>query len=154
MKSAVGGCAPNESTQANGVDVKALLVETFGGYGPELLALLRDAAAFKDNKLSAAKYDETTWSARTRLTFAMQRVSVAVHMAVAKELSPTRSDSPPPSTRAGCRATELDSVCDVLGPAVAVCVCPVRGCPGRGACAAAVSCVGRFGARGVGGPWP
>ena len=50
-------------------------------------ALLRDAAAFKDNKLSAAEYDETTWSARTWLTFAMQRVSVAVHMAVAKELS-------------------------------------------------------------------
>ena len=30
---------------------------------------------------------ETTWSARTWLTFAMQRVSVAVHKAVAKELS-------------------------------------------------------------------
>jgi uncharacterized protein (UPF0210 family) len=28
-----------------------------------------------------------TWSARTWLTFAMQRVSVAVHKAVAKELS-------------------------------------------------------------------
>jgi hypothetical protein len=33
------------------------------------------------------EYDETTWSARTWLTFAMQRVSVAVHKAVAKELS-------------------------------------------------------------------
>ena len=32
-------------------------------------------------------YDETTWSARTWLTFAMQRISVAVHKAVAKELS-------------------------------------------------------------------
>ena len=73
--------------QSNGVEVTALLVETFGGFGPELLALLRDAAAFKYNKLSAAEYDETTWSARTWLTFAMQRVSVAVHMAVAKELS-------------------------------------------------------------------
>ena len=39
------------------------------------------------NKLSAAEYDETTWSARTWLTFAMQRISVAVHKAVAKELS-------------------------------------------------------------------
>ena len=36
---------------------------------------------------SAAEYDETTWSARTWLTFAMQRISVAVHKAVAKELS-------------------------------------------------------------------
>ena len=70
-----------------GYNCTPLLVETFGGYGPELLALLRDAAEFKCNKLSAAEYDETTWSARTWLTFAMQRVSVAVHMAVAKELS-------------------------------------------------------------------
>ena len=56
-------------------------------FGPELLELLRGAAEFKMNKLSAAEYDETTWSARTWLTFAMQRVSVAVHKAVAKELS-------------------------------------------------------------------
>ena len=64
-----------------------VLVETFGGFGPELLELLRGAAEFKMNKLSAAEYDETTWSARTWLTFAMQRISVAVHKAVAKELS-------------------------------------------------------------------
>ena len=51
-------------------------------------ALLREAAAFKNNKLSAAEYDgETTWSARTRMTFALQRISVAIHKAVAKELS-------------------------------------------------------------------
>ena len=73
--------------QANGVEVDPLLVETFGGFGPELLELLRGAAEFKMNKLSAAEYDETTWSARTWLTFAMQRISVAVHKAVAKELS-------------------------------------------------------------------
>jgi hypothetical protein len=72
---------------ANGVDVAPLLVETFGGFGPELLELLRGAAEFKCNKLSAAEYDETTWSARTWLTFAMQRVSVAVHKAVAREVS-------------------------------------------------------------------
>ena len=60
---------------------------TFGGFGPELLELLRGAAEFKSNKLSAAEYDETTWSARTWLTFAMQRVSVAVHKAVAREVS-------------------------------------------------------------------
>ena len=73
--------------QANGVEADPLLVETFGGFGPELLELLRGAAEFKMNKLSAAEYDETTWSARTWLTFAMQRISVAVHKAVAKELS-------------------------------------------------------------------
>ena len=73
---------------ALGVEVVELLVETFGGIGDGLLALLREAAAFKNNKLSAAEYDgETTWSARTWMTFAMQRISVAIHKAVAKELS-------------------------------------------------------------------
>ena len=71
-----------------GVGVETLLVETFGALGPELLALLREAAAFKNNKLSAAEYDgETTWSARTWMAFAMQRISVAVQKAVAKEVS-------------------------------------------------------------------
>ena len=32
--------------QANGVDIAALLVETFGGFGPELLELLRGANDF------------------------------------------------------------------------------------------------------------
>ena len=59
------------------------------------------------NKLSAAEYDETTWSARTWLTFAMQRISVAVHKAVAKELSDALGFSGARLTRAGCRATEL-----------------------------------------------
>ena len=58
-----------------------------GRDGPELLALMRAAAEAKDNKLSASEYDETTWSARTWLTFAMQRISVAVHKAVAREVS-------------------------------------------------------------------
>ena len=52
------------------------------------LGLLREAAEFKGNKLLAAEYDgETTWSARTWMTFAMQRISVPIHKAVAKELS-------------------------------------------------------------------
>ena len=73
--------------EANGVEATPLLVETFCGFGPALLALLRDAAEFKSNRLSAAEYDETTWSARTWLTFVVQHVSVAVHKAVAREAS-------------------------------------------------------------------
>ena len=77
-----------KKAQELGVEVVELLVETFGGIGDGLLELLREAAAFKNNKLSAAEYDgETTWSARTWMTFAMQRISVAIHKAVAKELS-------------------------------------------------------------------
>ena len=83
-------------------------VETFGALGPELLALLREAAAFKNNKLSAAEYDgETTWSARTWLSFAHQQVSVAhqqvsvaLHRAVAWEIGtalgvPSRAGADP-----------------------------------------------------------
>ena len=69
------------------MEVTALLVETFGGLGPELLELLRSAAEFKSNKLSEGEYSETTWAARTWLTFVLQRISVAVHKAVAKEVS-------------------------------------------------------------------
>ena len=48
-----------------GVQVEAMLVETFGGLGPELMELLGEAAEVRSNKLTAKKYDETTWSART-----------------------------------------------------------------------------------------
>ena len=45
------------------------------------------AAEHRDNALTAAEYDETTWAARTWLSFVQQRVSVAVHKAVAREVS-------------------------------------------------------------------
>ena len=38
-------------------------------------------------QLTAAEYDETTWAARTWLSFVHQRLSVAVHKAVAREVS-------------------------------------------------------------------
>ena len=41
---------------------------------------------YRSNKLTAAEYDETTWSARTWLSFVYQRLSVAVHKAVAREV--------------------------------------------------------------------
>ena len=73
--------------QACGVDALELLVETFGGFGAGLVKLLQTAAEHRDNALTAAEYDETTWAARTWLSFVQQRVSVAVHKAVAREVS-------------------------------------------------------------------
>ena len=35
---------------------------------------------------NAAEYDDTTWAARTWMTFAAQKLSVAVHMAATGEL--------------------------------------------------------------------
>ena len=47
-----------------------LLVETFGGLSPPLVDalrrcdVLRAAAEWRKNKLTASEYEETTWSAR------------------------------------------------------------------------------------------
>ena len=62
-----------------------LLVETFGGLSPTLMRELRAAAEWRSNKLTSSEYDETTWSARTWLTFVAQRLSVAVQLSVAQE---------------------------------------------------------------------
>ena len=53
------------------------LVETFGGLGERLVCDLQEAGEYRSNKLTAAEYDETTWSARTWLSFVYQRLSVA-----------------------------------------------------------------------------
>ena len=69
-----------------GIIAIPLLLETFGGFGPELMELLREAAEFRKNKLTAREYDETTWSARSWLSFVTQRISVALHRAAAREV--------------------------------------------------------------------
>ena len=46
-----------------------------------------EAAEHRNNQLTAAEYDETTWAARTWLKFVHHRLSVAVHKAVAREVS-------------------------------------------------------------------
>ena len=43
--------------------------------------------AWRENKLFASEYEETTWSARTWTTFAAQKLSVALHYAAATEIS-------------------------------------------------------------------
>ena len=71
--------------QAEGVECVPLLVETFGGLSPALTSVLREAADWRSNKLTSSEYDETTWSARTWLTFVAQRISVAVQLSMAQE---------------------------------------------------------------------
>ena len=73
-------------TNSRGVNALPLLLETFGGFGPELLELLWQAAEYRNNKLTAREYDETTWSARSWLSFVMQRISIALHLAVSREI--------------------------------------------------------------------
>ena len=65
-------------------------LETFGVRRPVARAhararQLRAAAEWRSNRLTSSEYDETTWSARTWLTFVAQRLSVAVQLSVAQE---------------------------------------------------------------------
>ena len=60
---------------------------TFGGWSPALLGALRTASEWRSNKLTASEYDETTWSARTFMAFAAQRISVAVQLSMAQEVA-------------------------------------------------------------------
>ena len=48
---------------------------------------LRTASEWRSNKLTASEYDETTWSARTFMAFAAQRISVAVQLSMAQEVA-------------------------------------------------------------------
>ena len=70
---------------ANGLEVQLLLFETLGGFGDEVHGLLTRAAAEVSNRLTSVQYDETTWSAQSWMAFAVQRISVALHSAVAHE---------------------------------------------------------------------
>ena len=73
--------------QAQGIAVAPLLIEVFGGLGRELVGALREAAAWRADKLQASEYDETTWAARTWTTFTTQRISVAAHYSAAFEIA-------------------------------------------------------------------
>ena len=79
--------SPYDRARANGVVVDPLLFETFGGWGEEMVALLRRAAETRGNKLRGSEYDATTWSARTWMGFTAQRLSCALMRAVAWELA-------------------------------------------------------------------
>ena len=74
-------------TKQLGHDVRALVFESFGGFGVEVVRLLKRLANDVGNKLSAKQYDEATWSTRSWLSFQTQRLSVALHMALAFEIA-------------------------------------------------------------------
>ena len=70
-----------------GVQVEALLFETFGGFSPSVVTLLHAAGANVENRLTAAQYDVATWSTRSWMSFSCQCISVALHKAAAWELA-------------------------------------------------------------------
>ena len=83
--------APYDRARRHGATVAPLLFETFGGWGPETVALLRRATEARGNKLRGSEYDDTSWSARTWMGFTAQRVACALARAVAWELATAMS---------------------------------------------------------------
>ena len=51
------------------------------------MGLLKRAAEQRMNRLTHYEYDQTTWAARSWSTFSAQKLSVAVHLAMATELA-------------------------------------------------------------------
>ena len=62
-------------------------MEPSGACGPRLRALLKEAATARDNKLTSSEYDETTWAARSWLTFVRQRISCAIVKSASHEIA-------------------------------------------------------------------
>ena len=80
--------ADYSSAIANGVDVRLLLFETFGGFSPAVMHLLRAAADDVGNKLSRSQYlDEVSWSTRNWTSLQCQRLSVKLNIACAQEIA-------------------------------------------------------------------
>ena len=63
-----------------------LYIAVNDGSDRQLVDALRAAAEWRKNKLTASEYDETTWSARTWMAFATQRLSVASQLSMAQLL--------------------------------------------------------------------
>ena len=55
--------------------------------GPPISALRALRRDWRQSKLTSSEYDETTWSARTWLSFVSQRLSVATQLAAAQEVA-------------------------------------------------------------------
>ena len=70
-----------------GVRCVPMLVETFGGFGPGLMGVLRQADDWRQGRLVSSEYDETTWAARSYMAFVTQRISVAIHISLAQEIA-------------------------------------------------------------------
>ena len=69
-----------------GCTVVPLLFETFGGFSPEVAGLLKSLGEARQNRLNTGEFDLSSWSSRTWMSYATQRLSVAVHMAAAGEI--------------------------------------------------------------------
>ena len=73
--------------EALGVDVRCLLIETFGGLSPAVCEILRQIAEQRQNRLRSDEYDYATWSTRSWRAFAVQKLAVATQRSAAMEIA-------------------------------------------------------------------
>jgi hypothetical protein len=69
-----------------GCTVVPLLFETFGGFGPGVMSLLKSLSWLRLGRLSAEEYKVASWSTRMWQPLAQQILSVALHRALADEI--------------------------------------------------------------------
>jgi hypothetical protein len=68
------------------VHVVPLLFETFGGFGPGVVRLLKSLSWMRLGRLSTEEYKVASWSTRMWKPLAQQILSVALHRALADEI--------------------------------------------------------------------
>ena len=76
-----------ERALQSGVRCVPMLLETFGGFGPGLMSVLKQADDWRQGRLVSSEYDETTCAARNYMAFAAQRISVAAQISLAQEIA-------------------------------------------------------------------
>jgi hypothetical protein len=78
--------ADYEHAIATQQDVQMLLFETYGGFGPGTMRLLKRLKDEVANKLATHQYETASWSTRNWMSYSCQKLSVKLHIAVAWEI--------------------------------------------------------------------
>ena len=77
----------HRAVEVHGCDVTLMLVGVLGGFGPELVGLVKRLTEERANRMTRSEYDQTTWAARSWRSFNVQKISVAVQRAAALEVA-------------------------------------------------------------------
>ena len=78
---------PPSRLEVHGCHVTLMLVGVLGGFGPELVELVKMLTEERNNRMNRSEYDQTTWAARSWRSFNVQKISVAVQRAAALEIA-------------------------------------------------------------------
>ena len=69
-----------------GYKVKALVLETFGGFSPVLLQWFKAVAAVRQDRLTSSQSMDATWTQVSYTAYHSQRISVTLMHEVAREI--------------------------------------------------------------------